>query len=328
MKKLSIVTLSFLFLVISCQKNESSESPKKDAEEMPVIAERRCAAHEVLEEQMAADPALRTRMNEIEAFTRKAIESGATARIVNGVIEISVVVHVLYRTAAENISLAQIQSQIDVLNEDFNNTNADRTDVPFHFQDEQDTIGIKFVLKRIIRKPTKRRSWGTDDAVKKTSLGGSDPIDPLTTLNMWVCNLGQGLLGYAQFPGGNSATDGVVCLYSAFGSAAKASGTYIANYNLGRTATHEVGHYLNLRHIWGDATCGSDGVNDTPQHNTSNSGCPSLDHKSTCLGTPLEMWMNYMDYTYDACMYMFTNGQKLRIDAVFAEGGPRRAMAL
>ena len=182
---------------------------------------------------------------------------------------------------------------------------------------------IKFVLSQIVRKSTNKKSWGTNDAVKKSSLGGSDPVNPSTSLNMWACNLGQSLLGYAQFPGGSLATDGVVVLYSAFGSQAKAAGVYAANYNLGRTATHEVGHWLNLRHIWGDATCGSDIVDDTPQHNTSNGGCPTATHRSTCTGTPLEMWMNYMDYTYDGCMYMFSNGQKARAMAVFVSGGAR-----
>ncbi|MEZ5053960.1 MAG: M43 family zinc metalloprotease [Chitinophagales bacterium] len=104
-------------------------------------------------------------------------------------------------------------------------------------------------------------------------------------------------------------------------------GTATAPFNKGRTATHEVGHWLNLRHIWGDATCGSDLVSDTPTHNTANYGCPAAGHKSTCSGTPVEMWMNYMDYTDDACMYMFSNGQKSRILATFASGGPRASFA-
>ncbi|WP_226999002.1 M43 family zinc metalloprotease [Flavisolibacter tropicus] len=135
-------------------------------------------------------------------------------------------------------------------------------------------------------------------------------------------------MGYAQFPGGNPATDGVVILYSSVGSRKKvAGGTYVTNYDLGRTATHEIGHWMNLRHIWGDAACGNDFVGDTPLHNAANTGCPSADHRSTCTGTPLEMWMNYMDYTYDACMYMFSNGQKDRMLAAFAAGGPRASFA-
>jgi len=134
------------------------------------------------------------------------------------------------------------------------------------------------------------------------------------------------LLGYAQFPGGTASTDGVVVLYSSMGSVANpfpGGGSYAR----GRTLTHEVGHWLNLRHIWGDATCGNDQVADTPVHNTSNGGCPTYPHLSTCSGTPVEMTMNYMDYTYDACMYMFTAGQKTRMQAVLAAGGSRASLA-
>ena len=105
------------------------------------------------------------------------------------------------------------------------------------------------------------------------------------------------------------------------------TGTAAAPYGLGRTATHEVGHFLNLRHIWGDANCGNDQVNDTPVHNTSNGGCPAYPHYSTCSGTPVEMTMNYMDYTYDACMYMFTSDQKLRMQATFGSSGGRNSFA-
>jgi hypothetical protein len=130
-------------------------------------------------------------------------------------------------------------------------------------------------------------------------------------------------LGYAQFPGGSSATDGIVLDDNATGN----TGTAAAPFNKGRTATHEVGHWLNLRHIWGDATCGNDQVGDTPTHNTANYGCPAAGHKSTCSGTPIEMTMNYMDYTDDACMYMFSAGQASRMLAVFAAGGPRASFA-
>jgi hypothetical protein len=324
MTKFSTSLLGLFFLVVSCNKQDTKTQNNEEQQlETPVITDRKCASQEVLEEQLAADPSLRKRIDEIEAYTQRAIKDPRTYRLVNGVIEIPVIVHVVYRTAAENISDAQVQSQITVLNEDFNNTNGDRALVPTEFQDEQATVGIRFVLSKILRVNTKKSSFGTNDDVKRTRRGGSDPIDAANNLNLWSCNLGQGLLGYAQFPGGSTATDGVVILYSAVGSKAKSTGTYTANYDLGRTATHEVGHWMNLRHIWGDATCGSDLVNDTPQHNTSNGGCPSYPHYSTCTGRPVEMTMNYMDYTYDACMYMFSNGQKNRMLATFASSGPR-----
>ncbi len=197
--------------------------------------------------------------------------------------------------------------------------------MPAEFTDEQTSVGIRFVLHRTLRINTRVKSWSTNDAVKNSKRGGSDAVDPSQYLNMWACNLGQGLLGYAQFPGGNPATDGVVCLYSAFGSRAKVGGTYVSGYDLGRTATHEVGHWLNLRHIWGDATCGNDQVGDTPKAHGANYGCPGV--INGCDANTHEMTMNYMDYTDDACMYMFTGGQKDRVTAVFAAGGPRASMA-
>ena len=246
-----------------------------------------------------------------------------TGRLVNGKIEIPVVVNVLYRTAAENISLAQIQSQIDVLNKDFNALNSDFNSVPAEFSGVKANVGITFVLQNVVRKSTRTTSFSTNDAMKKASTGIA-PTTPTTVLNMWSCNLGGGILGYAQFPGGSSATDGVVMDNNAFGT----TGTVTAPFNLGRTATHEVGHWMNLRHIWGDANCGSDLVSDTPTHNGPNYGVPAAGHRSTCTGTPLEMFMNYMDYTDDRGMFMFSNGQKARMNALFASGGARRSFGI
>ncbi len=318
---------------MGCKKNDLTESAFTDKiqDGQQVITKRTCGSYEVLNAQLAADPTLKRRMQEIETFTDKVIANPQLGRLVNGVIEIPVVVNVVYRTTSENISDGQVQSQITVLNEDYNNTNADRTNVPAAFQPVDASIGIRFVLDHIVRKKTTKKSWGTNDAVKKTSLGGVDPTDPIHDLNMWSCNLGQSLLGYAQFPGGNSATDGVVILYSAFGSRAKfPGGTYTTSYDLGRTATHEVGHWLNLRHIWGDdngACTGSDLVDDTPNQGGENYGCPTFPHVS-CTNSPNngDMFMNYMDYTDDRCMFMFTSGQKQRTLAIFAAGGARAAI--
>ena len=140
-------------------------------------------------------------------------------------------------------------------------------------------------------------------------------------------------LGYTQLPvsniGGlaNSSndrlTDGIIVHYRAFGSTDDGPFDLETQYNKGRTLTHEMGHFFGLRHIWGDATCGSDLVSDTPTHNTANFGCPTYPHLSTCTGRPVEMTMNYMDYTDDACMFMFSSGQKNRSLAIFAAGGPR-----
>ena len=315
MKKilLSAVALVMLF---SCQ-NETTET----ATEASAIAKRGCASQEVLEAQLKADPTLALRMNEIEANTQKLIQSG---RLVNGRVEIPVVVNVLYNTAAENISLTQIQSQIDVLNADFNATNSDFNSTPALFSGVAANVGITFVLETVNRKATSKSSWGTRDAMKKTKQGGIDPTSPTTKLNMWACTIGGGILGYAQFPGGATTTDGVVIDSKYFGLSG--SGAY--PYNLGRTATHEVGHWMNLRHIWGDANCGSDLVSDTPTHDSANYGVPAYPHYSTCAGTPVEMTMNYMDYTDDRGMYMFSNGQKSRIAAIFVSGGARAGFGI
>ncbi|MCA0238067.1 MAG: T9SS type A sorting domain-containing protein [Bacteroidetes bacterium] len=291
-------------------------------------AQRVCASHDVLEEQLMNNPILREKMEEIERHTEDFINTppGVRERVQ---VTIPVVVNVVWNTASENISDAQIQSQIDVLNQDFRATNADRTNTPAIFSSLIADFEINFCLATqdpsgnattgIRRQQTSTTAFSSNDAVKFTAQGGLDAWDRNKYLNLWVCDLSGGLLGYAQFPGGAAATDGVVCDYLYFGTV----GVATAPFNKGRTATHEIGHWLNLRHIWGDANCGSDLVSDTPTHNTSNAGCPTYPHLSTCSGTPVEMTMNYMDYTDDACMYMFTAGQKARAQALFATGGSR-----
>ena len=326
MKKILVLPVLLSLLVFSCTK--MAQDPMGNVPdlsstvEIPVNAngipfQKSCASHEVHQQQLKDNPGLAKKMAEIEAFTKKVSLDPSAYRLVSpGVYEIPVVVNVLYRTAAENISAAQIQSQIDVLNADFEGTNSDISLLlSTAFNDvKSGNTNIKFVLDQVVKKSTTKTSWRTNDDMKKSSKGGINPTSPTTKLNVWVCTLSNSILGYAQFPGGSSATDGVVILNTAFGN----TGTAKAPFNKGRTATHEVGHWLNLRHIWGDATCGSDLVDDTPTHNTSNGGCPPAGHRSTCAGTPVEMTMNYMDYTYDACMYMFSAGQKTRMLATFS----------
>ncbi len=322
MKKTLAFLLGGVLLVAACKK---SSGPAEDViAEDAAPSQRICFSNEVLEQQLSADPTLRDRMAAIERFTQQFMESPESQRLLpSGIIEIPVVFNVLYRTAAQNVSLAQLQSQIDVLNEDYAATNADYNLTNTYQSVKSGDIGIRFVLDQVVRKQTNKTSWSTNDAMKKSNQGGINPTSPTTKLNIWVCNMGGGILGYAQFPGGNAATDGVVLDDNATGR----TGTASAPFNKGRTATHEVGHWLNLRHIWGDATCGNDQVGDTPLHNTANYGCPAAGHKSTCTGTPVEMTMNYMDYSDDACMYMFSVGQKSRMQATFASGGPRNSFA-
>ncbi len=262
-------------------------------------------------------------MEAIEEFTARFTKNPSAFRLLsNGVIQIPVVVNVVYNKVAENISLSQIQSQIDVLNADYSGTNKDINKVPKYFTGvKAGDVNVRFILDTVIRVLTKKTSFSTNDGVKKSAGGGIAPTSPLTKLNMWTCNLGNNILGYAQFPGGNPATDGVVILYNAFGL------TNLVPYDKGRIATHEIGHWFNLRHIWGDATCGNDFVDDTPLHTGANFGCPPEGIRSTCVGTPIMMTMNYMDYSDDPCLYMFSAGQKTRMNATFVVGGPRNTFA-
>lgn len=324
MKKTLLLLTCAATLMTACTKTNVTDDIAFENDPGAQLGGRHCATQEVLIRQLEEDPGLAARMNAIEDFTKRFAENPEAFRLVNGVYEIPVVVNVLYRTSAQNISLAQINSQIDVLNKDFSATNTDYNLTPSIFQSVRSgNTNIRFVLDQVVRKSTTKSSWRTNDDMKKSNKGGINPTSPTTKLNLWVCNLSGGILGYAQFPGGSSSTDGVVIDDNAFGT----TGSATAPFNKGRTATHEVGHWLNLRHIWGDATCGNDQVGDTPLHNTANYGCPTYPHRSTCSGTPVEMTMNYMDYTDDACMYMFSAGQKTRMLATFASGGPRNSFA-
>lgn len=292
--------------------------------------ERSCNTMEKDAELRLTDPNYAINQAQIEEFTEKFVSENAGAT--RTVITIPVVVHVVYNTAAENISDAAIASQIAILNEDFRKLNSDAGSVPALFSGSAADVEIEFCLASvdpsgnpttgITRTSTTKTSFSTTGDLMKYGTYGHVAWDRNSYLNLWVCDLSSGLLGYAQFPGGAAATDGVVIDYAYFGGSAYAT----APFNLGRTATHEVGHWFNLRHIWGDATCGTDYVADTPTHNTANYGCPSYPHYSTCSGTPVEMTMNYMDYTDDACMYMFTSGQKDRMQALFAPGGARESL--
>lgn len=329
MKRFTTLSVALLLLAMACQKQKATSPVEDPQEELSVITKRGCGSYQVLQEQLKSDPGMEARMLQIEAHTSRVLKNPAAYRLVGDTIEIPVIVHVLYRTNAQNISDEQVQSQIAVLNEDYKNQNADRNKLPAgSFQSVASSgLRVRFVLAQTIHKYTTVKSWSTNDAVKSSRRSGDDPIDPAHYLNVWVCNLGQGLLGYAQFPGGSLSTDGVVILYAAFGSKAKyPAGIYTSSYDLGRTATHEVGHWMNLRHIWGDdygACSGSDLVSDTPNQGDENYGTPTFPQISCSNGPNGDMFMNYMDYTDDVSMYMFSSGQKDRMMAIFTSSGAR-----
>lgn len=297
----------------------------------------RCGVMHHLQVQIQQDPTVQVRMQQIEMQTQQFVAQ-YNHNNNRTVITIPVVVHVVYGNASQNISDAFIQAQIAQLNLDYARLNTDASNTPSAFQGVAVNTGIQFCLASrdpngntttgITRTSTNVSSWTDDDAVKHASSGGADAWPAASYLNIWACNLGSGLLGYAQFPGGAAATDGVVVLYSSVGS--MANPTNATPYNMGRTATHEVGHWLNLYHIWGDdnGSCnGSDNVTDTPNQSDSNFGCPNFPHTDNCTASsPGVMFMNYMDYVDDNCMNMFTSGQSARMNAIFATGGARHSI--
>jgi hypothetical protein len=270
-----------------------------------------------------------------------------------------VIVHVIHNGEAvgtgSNISQAQVQSQLDVLNEDYRNLNVDGAQVPSVYQSRRGDMQVQFVnalrdpngntlaepgIDRINRNA---KGWTAPPYASTNYINGTikpnSYWDPSRYINIWVLNLGGGLLGYAQFPdntaglgglstlGGSAATDGVVVLYTSYGSRVKVPNGNFGGannvYDRGRTLTHELGHWFGFRHIWGDDDCGSDYCPDTPVQFEENYGCVTFPHV-TCSNVTGDMSMNYMDYTDDRCMYMFTQGQKDRLQAVM-QNTPRRA---
>jgi hypothetical protein len=292
---------------------------------------RRCGTMSVHFRLLERDPEFRLRQYDLEHKSRDRRRAGAVSQLALP-ITIPVVVHVVYNTKAERISVAQVKSQVAVLNRDYRAKNPDRSKAPAVWKGLVADAGIQFKLATkdpngaasngIVYVQSSETSFSDDDSVKSSAGGGSDPWDTKTYLNIWVCSLSDQLLGYAQFPGGPAPTDGVVILNTAFGT----KGSAAAPFNLGRTATHEVGHWLNLRHIWGDHDdCGQDDlIVDTPSQATANFGKPKFPKVSCSNGPNGDMYMNYMDYVDDASMCMFTPEQVSRMHAALE--GPRKKL--
>lgn len=271
----------------------------------------------------------------------------------NSVIIIPVVVHVVYKNAAQNIPDTQVVRQIQILNECFRLLNPNFTGTRAIF----DTLGadteIQFCLAAtdpsgnsttgIIRKSAPSNASFDPlfnmDKVKSSATNGDDPWPNDKYLNIWVCDMSifgsAFVLGYATFPGEVPALDGVVIQSEYFGY-----GTAAAPNNLGRTTVHEVGHFFGMRHIWADDDSGSTGqcdstdfVDDTPnQAAKSQSDCNmtinSCANEAPYWGTidPPDMVENYMDYSADGCMALFTKGQKARMYSFFNTSPARIAI--
>jgi Pregnancy-associated plasma protein-A len=312
--------------------------------EIPLITEqvaqthegsKKCSANEKYQKVLRDYPEVVENRRKIEAFTQQFVADYGKSTSDRAVVTIPVVVHVVWNTTNQNISDAQIMSQLDVLNKDFRRLNADAANTPAVFKPLAADVEVNFCLAKqdpqgnittgIVRRQTNVTSFSSaNDNIMFYNNGGSNVWDSGKYLNIYVCNLTD-LLGYAYYPGVPTNIDGVVIAYTAFGT----TGTATAPYHQGRTGTHEVGHWLNLNHIWGDddgACTGSDEVDDTPNSGDSNGGCPNFPTFS-CSNSPNgDMFMNYMDYADDNCQNLFTNGQKTRVRALFANGGARSSL--
>ncbi|WP_051973559.1 zinc metalloprotease [Cryobacterium sp. MLB-32] len=294
---------------------------------------RYCATPDVYTKQLTEQPGFAAARISMELEVRGLINQGIFAAQ-TGITHIPVVVHVVYNHDDQNISDDQVASQIAVLNRDFRKTNPDVDTLPDVFLPLADDAQIEFSLADtdpdgnatdgITRTHTDTTSFTYDDSIKYESSGGADAWPSDTYLNLWVGRLGGGLLGYAQFPGGAPATDGVVILDTAFGTV----GTASPPFNLGRTATHEIGHWLNLNHIWGDedGCIGTDKVDDTPNQAYANTGKPDFPHVTCSNGPNGDLFMDYMDYVDDDVMVLFSVGQVARMHACLE--GPRNTFEL
>lgn len=328
MKQRKLLALGLLAILLSCD-------PVGDQKETAFD----CGQMIGFEERLASDPVFREGLQRLENQTNEylnKLKEGGFTDFRSTVVTIPVVVHVVYENATENISDAKIQSQIDALNNFFRRLNADVSTVPAPFSGLTADAMIEFALAQrdpncspttgITRTATTVTTFPYDpngstaqarNPVKFNASGGHDSWPPDQYLNIWVCDLGTSLIGYASFPSElatRPSEDGVVMNYQGFGTIPPV----FAGLDLGRVCGHEVGHWLNLRHIWGDEPLcvGTDYVADTPDQGPNNTGCPTFPKTDACSSvSPGVMFMNNMDYTNDACRRMFSLGQSDRMAA-------------
>ncbi|HWA05558.1 MAG TPA: M43 family zinc metalloprotease, partial [Ignavibacteria bacterium] len=249
-----IITAALIFTGLLFKNGETS-SLQSNNFSLNNDLKRTCGTMEYLEMQYKMDPSYRQRFAEMEKYAEKYIKEHSEKDGDRTVITIPVVVHVVWNTPVQNISDDQILSQIDVLNKDFRRLNSDTNLTPAPWKSLGADCQIEFRMARrdpngnptlgITRTQTSITEFGQNTALKFTSQGGHDAWDRDRYMNLWVANLGSQLLGYATFPGGNASVDGVAIGYNYFGTV----GTLQPPYNKGRTATHEIGHWLWLYHI-------------------------------------------------------------------------------
>ena len=309
------------------------------------VKKSKCYANVHLENHKKNNPNLSKEIELNEVFIKQWISSNGMENKTRKSIVIPVVFHVVYHNNEENVSEAQLLSQLEIMNEDYSHTNSDTLTKSHPFKKYAGSLDVQFKLA--VQDPNGNASTGITrtqtttifgesnlDDVKSTVKGGQDNWDPTSYLNIWVTNFDPnvGLLGYATFPtelNSDPGMDGVAIQYTAIGNIGTAGTNGFDANAKGRTVTHEVGHWMNLYHIWGDDVCGDDLVADTEPADSANYGCPTFPFhpKNTCGSSENgEMYMNYMDYTDDDCMNLFTIGQAARMEAVLA--GPRKDLAI
>ncbi|EJL68026.1 zinc metalloprotease [Chryseobacterium populi] len=301
-----------------------------------IQSNRSCPSDKIREKNLKNHPELKARFDANELQSERFSKDIALGKVLaDGTVEIPVVFNVIYNTSAQNISDARIAEQIAVLNADYGATNSDISKIPSAFQPyAAGNVKIRFKLVATNRKQSSKTGWSSElEEMKKSSTGGINATDATKNMNIWVVNSildengDPGTLGYAYYPESAGLWyDGLVIGYQYIGKTGAS-----APFNLGRTVTHEVGHYLNLPHLWGssDTGCQTDYSGDTPVSPGPNYGTPSYPLNRVCGGiSRSQMFMNYMDYVDDRAMFMFSANQKTRMQAVVASSGPRAGLRL
>ncbi|HEV8272589.1 MAG TPA: T9SS type A sorting domain-containing protein [Chitinophagaceae bacterium] len=299
-----------------------------------LFAQKRCSMEEYVNKQISENTSLKEKLEQVEVFTRERTSYPGTTQRVNGVeevITIPVVFHILYHTPDQNIERKSLDLLIAALNRDFNKKNADTSNIPSVFKPYAASMGFEFKIATmdprgvgtngVVRKYTPIGYWMSDDKMKFSESYGDDGWDSKSYLNIWICNM-LDVLGYSTFPGMDPKKDGVVL---SFEDVFNPRGTTPTINDL-RTVVHEVGHWFNLYHIWGEGYCGDDKVDDTPKQGSYTPGCPNGSRVTCSNGPTGDMYMNFMDFTDDVCMNMFTKGQRKRARVLFEQGGPRNSI--
>jgi hypothetical protein len=301
---------------------------------LQMFSQKRCSMEEYVNRQVSEDISLKDKLAQVDAFISARTNSQGSAQRIMGIpetIAIPVVFHVLYHTKEENIDKASLALLIEALNRDFNKRNSDTSNTPSVFKPYATSMGFEFKLATmdpqgrgtagVVKKYTPVLYWMSDDKMKFSASYGDDAWDSKSYLNIWICTM-KDVMGYSTFPGMDPLKDGVVLstkdIFNTHGTT--------PGINDLRTVVHEVGHWVNLYHIWGEDYCGDDKVDDTPKQGSYTPGCPSGTRVTCSNGPTGDMYMNFMDFTDDVCMNMFTIGQRKRARTIFETGGPRNSI--